>query len=212
METSLCLSGPAPSAFPVGGGPLQPTLRGPAATCRVHRRAALLLGVLLARAEGSRAGVRACGCVHERGPGATHTHTHTLKRPHTNGALGRAPQDPRVRPTPALPGSCSVRLAARLGVRPGAGQGATAGFPPHPARLAQGQARAGERRGEERRGRRVLPLGRACARGSAGRGRVPGPAPPRRQARRGRGRRAGRSGGDPGAGGLAVPPCPAAGH
>ena len=39
---------------------------------------------------GGRAGVRACGCVHERGPGATHTHTHTLTRPHPRGALGRA--------------------------------------------------------------------------------------------------------------------------
>lgn len=39
---------------------------------------------------GCRPGVRACGCVHERGPGATHTHTHTLTRPHPRKALGRA--------------------------------------------------------------------------------------------------------------------------
>lgn len=34
--------------------------------------------------------MQACGCVHERGPGATHTHTHTLTRPHPRRALGRA--------------------------------------------------------------------------------------------------------------------------
>lgn len=39
---------------------------------------------------GCRPGVRACGCVHERGHGATHTHTHTLIRPHPRRALARA--------------------------------------------------------------------------------------------------------------------------
>lgn len=38
--------------------------------------------------------MRACGCVHERGHGATHTHTHTLTRPHPRRALGRASPRP----------------------------------------------------------------------------------------------------------------------
>lgn len=44
--------------------------------------------------------MRACGCVHERGHGATHTHTHTLTRPHPRRALGRAA---RASPRPSSP-------------------------------------------------------------------------------------------------------------
>lgn len=48
---------------------------------------------------GCRPGVRACGCVHERGHRATHTHTHTLTRPHPRRALGRAARaSPDLRP------------------------------------------------------------------------------------------------------------------
>lgn len=55
---------------------------------------------------GGRPGVRACGCVHERGPGATHTHTHTLTRPHPRRALGRAARaSPDLHPQAGPPGS-----------------------------------------------------------------------------------------------------------
>lgn len=85
--------------------------------------------------------MRACGCVHERGPGATHTHTHTLTRPHPRRALGRAAGaspdlHPKVRssrvprPVPSPCGWLPTNAAGRIR-RPG--QGATAGSPHHPA-------------------------------------------------------------------------------
>lgn len=92
-------------------------------------------------AEGCRPGVRACGCVHERGPGATHTHTHTLTRPHPLRALGRAAHVSRTStPTPSPPGSrargqvhCQSLLANAAGRIRGPERGAMAGSPRRPA-------------------------------------------------------------------------------
>lgn len=120
---------------------------------------------------GCRPGVRACGCVHERGHGATHTHTHTLTRPHPLKALGRVARvSPDLRPQASgffwttFPLQAS-RDPKRTGV-------AALGSPP--AREGMGRRRPG-----------LLPLGRRVRAGA------PGPAPPRRQDRRGRGCRGG---------------------
>lgn len=157
---------------------------------------------------GSRPRVQACGCVHERGPGATHTHTHTLTRPHPRRALGRAARaspdlHPKVRssrvPRP-VPSPCRWLPTNAAGRIRGPGQGATAGSPHHPATAVPALPRPPrEGDGEKVPGALTAPAAE-CARE-----RPAGSAPPRRQGRRGRGRRAGREGAT-GAAGPAAPP------
>lgn len=140
---------------------------------------------------GCRPRVRACGCVHERGPGATHTHTHTLTRPHPLRALGRAAHVSWTStPTPGPPGSRarakSIAKAFSLTQRAGFGgqkeeRWGVAPPPRCPRPPGEGNA--------ER-----VPGALTAQAAECGRERPAGPAPPRRQGRRGRGWRAGPEG------------------
>lgn len=141
--------------------------------------------------------MRACGCVHERGPGATHTHTHTLTRPRPRRTLGCAARalgpSPQARssrvPRPVLsPSSLSLTMASheRRGQDWGPGHS-------RPARCPPPRCAAPARRGRGWNGESALGVLTAQA-AECARERPAGPAPPRRQGRRGRGRRAGRQG------------------
>lgn len=141
--------------------------------------------------------MRACGCVHERGPGATHTHTHTLTRPRPRRTLGCAARalgpSPQARssrvPRPVLsPSSLSLTMASheRRGQDWGPGHS-------RPARCPPPRCAAPARRGRGWNGDSALGVLTAQA-AECARERPAGPAPPRRQGRRGRGRRAGRQG------------------
>lgn len=118
---------------------------------------------------GCRPGVQACGCVHERGPGATHTHTHTLTRPHPLRALGRAAHVSRTStPTSGPPGSRArgqvhrqSLLTNAAGRIRGPERGAMAGSPHRPAV----PARPGKGTGRGCPG--LLPLRQPSADGSA---------------------------------------------
>lgn len=135
---------------------------------------------------GCRAGVRACGCVHERGPERhTLTHTHSHARTHA-GPSAAPPAPPWTSPSsPDPPGPAPGGLSPPKGTQ-------RAGF---------GSQDRERRRGLPTTRCPARPPGEGAGKGAGGSyrsgGRVRagapgGPAPPRRQGWRGRGRRADR--------------------